>query len=133
MINYNNLLRRGETDSGIRYSIYESVETDDVEISKGDVIAWEDSSEASPDTIHVAFVKRVWMVSREENKPRIATTHPNRLVEYGDNIRAVWGHDKKFDRYGHSLRFAEQFIDSGYDDWMNVQTKMNGKISVEGE
>ena len=117
--------------------VYESVKTDRGVINKGDLVVWSDPdsmshNESVTDSLFIGFVEKVY---KRPNGPELGLSCPLGRISIDRHLTAISGMQIYDYTDGHKcdMKFIDRFLNSDYEDYMNVEYTLSGDIRVSGE
>lgn len=125
--------------------VYEGVTVDIGTISKGDVIVWEDPDTPSyhdenvETSLFIGFVEKIYKFMGKNNdrdpEPQLGVSCPLGRIPIDNYVRAISGMQIYHYENGHEcdMKFVDRFLNSNYENYMQVEYTMSGDIQVSGE
>jgi len=123
--------------------IYESVDTERGTIQKNDLVVWSDPDchyhdENVQTSLFIGFVEKVYKVTgRHDNydtKPELGTSMPLGRIPIDRNLTAISGKEiyDYIDGHKCDMKFIDRFLNSQYENYMNIEYTLSGSHRVSG-
>ena len=118
--------------------IYESVSIDEGIVNVGDVIVWEDPDATHHDesiltTLFVGVVEKVYHMNYDHRDVELGTSCPVGRLAIDNHMKVISGEEIYRNIDGASDKFVNQFLNSGYEKYMQIDYTMDGDCEITGE
>jgi hypothetical protein len=114
---------------------YESVKIPNVgTIMQGDIVVWSDPDchyhdESVMESLYIGTVNKVY----KRDEPELGTSLPVGRLSIDQNMKAISGLRINRNIDGASAKFVDQFLNSEYEKYMNIEWTRSGDVRVSGE